>query len=63
VETVHVVIEPGHAAENILAAATRFKCDVIVVGKSNKTIIDRAILGSVSQHVVNHAKCPVVVVH
>ncbi|MDD4245264.1 MAG: universal stress protein [Candidatus Methanomethylophilaceae archaeon] len=60
---VHSVIEPGPAAENILAAASRFGCDIIVVGRSDKTIIDRAVLGSVSQHVVNHAKCNVVLVH
>ncbi len=60
---VHSVIEPGPAAENVLAAASRFGCDIIVVGRSDKTIIDRAVLGSVSQHIVNHAKCNVVIVH
>lgn len=60
---VHSVIEPGPAAENVLAAASRFKCDMIVVGRSDKTFIDRVVLGSVSQYVVNHAKCNVVVVH
>lgn len=60
---VHSVIEPGPAAESILAAASRFGCDIIVIGRSDKTIIDRVVLGSVSQHVVNNAKCNVVVVH
>ncbi len=60
---VHSVIEPGPAAKNVLAAASRFKCDMIVVGRSDKTFIDRVVLGSVSQYVVNHAKCNVVVVH
>jgi nucleotide-binding universal stress UspA family protein len=60
---VHSVIEPGPAAENVLAASSRFKCDMIVVGRSDKTFIDRVVLGSVSQYVVNHAKCNVVIVH
>lgn len=60
---VHLVVEPGPSAENILAAATRFNSDIIVVGRSDKTFIDRVVLGSVSQYVVDHAKCNVVVVH
>lgn len=60
---VHTVIEPGPAAENVLAAASRFNCEMIVVGRSDKSFIDRVVLGSVSQYVVNHAKCNVVIVH
>ena len=53
---VHSVIEPGPAAENILVAASRFNCDIIVIGRSDKTILDRVVLGSVSQQVVDNAK-------
>ncbi len=60
---VQLVMEPGPSAENILAAASRFDCDIIVVGRTDKTFIDRVVLGSVSQYVVDHAKCNVVVVH
>lgn len=60
---VHSIMEPGPAAENILAAASRFDSDIIVVGRSNKTFIDRVVLGSVSQYIVDHAKHNVVVVH
>lgn len=59
----HLIMEPGSAPENVLAAASRFNCDTIVVGRSNKTFLDRVVLGSVSQYLVDHAKCNVVVVH
>ena len=59
----HLIMEPGSAGENVLAAASRFDCDIIVVGRSDKTFLDRVVLGSVSQYVVDHAKCNVVVVH
>ncbi len=60
---VHTVIEPGLSAESILNAASRFNCNIIIVGRSDKTFLDRVVLGSVSQYVVDHAKCNVVVVH
>jgi nucleotide-binding universal stress UspA family protein len=36
--------------------------DLIVVGSSGKSGLASALLGSVSRHVVSHARCPVVVV-
>lgn len=60
---VYTVIEPGSVGENILSASTRFESDLIVIGKSDKTILDRMVLGSVSQYVVNNAKCNVTIVH
>jgi nucleotide-binding universal stress UspA family protein len=36
--------------------------DLVVVGSHGKTGLRAALLGSVSRHVVAHARCPVVVV-
>jgi nucleotide-binding universal stress UspA family protein len=36
--------------------------DLLVVGSSGKSGLASALLGSVSRHVVSHARCPVVVV-
>jgi nucleotide-binding universal stress UspA family protein len=36
--------------------------DLVVVGSHGRTGLKAAILGSVSRHVVDHARCPVVVV-
>ncbi|UAL07371.1 MAG: universal stress protein [Candidatus Methanogranum gryphiswaldense] len=59
---VQVVMGSGFPAKGILEAAERFECDAIVVGRSDKTFFDRAVLGSVSDAVVRNAKCTVIVV-
>lgn len=50
----------GHAAQVLLDAVT--PADVLVVGSRGHGGVTGALLGSVTQHVVNHARCPVVVV-
>lgn len=59
---VHTIIETGKPDETILETASRFKCDTIVVGRSNKSPLDRFILGSVSNYIVKNAQCTVIVV-
>ncbi|MDD7423942.1 MAG: universal stress protein [Candidatus Methanomethylophilaceae archaeon] len=57
------VTESGHPSETILDAAKRFECDTLIVGRSDKkTGLDRVVLGSVSNYVVNNAQCTVIVV-
>jgi nucleotide-binding universal stress UspA family protein len=53
------VIE-GHAAKVLLDAAT--ESDLLVVGSRGHGGFAGALLGSISQHVVTHTHCPVVVV-
>ena len=60
---VHTIIEPGPVGENILSAASRFDAVLIVIGRSDKTVIDRVVLGSTSQYIVDNAKHNVTVVH
>lgn len=50
----------GHAAHVLLESVTG--CDMLVVGSHGHGGFIRAMLGSVSQHVVSHSQCPVVVV-
>lgn len=57
------VIEEGSPAKMILKVASEENVDLIVIGSSGKSSFDRFILGSVSDKVVNAAKCPVLVVH
>jgi nucleotide-binding universal stress UspA family protein len=56
------LLEAGSPYEAILAAADRVKADVIIVGTSGKTVIDRVLIGSVSEYIVRTARCTVVVV-
>ena len=60
---VHTIIEVGRPDETVLEIASRFKCDTIIVGRSDKSAMDRFILGSVSNHVVRNADCTVIIVY
>ena len=51
--------DPGHA---IVDAARAEAVDLVLVGTHGRRAIGRALLGSVSDHVVRNAPCPVVVV-
>ncbi|MEV0703212.1 universal stress protein [Saccharopolyspora sp. NPDC050389] len=59
---VHKEVAQGHPARALLAAAEETSADAIVVGNRGHGGFTEALLGSVSQHIVHHARCPVVVV-
>ena len=51
--------DPGPA---IVEAAQAEQVDLVVVGTRGRNRIERAVLGSVSDHVIRHAHCPVLIV-
>ena len=57
---VTALVRQGHAAQALLEAAA--KADLLVVGSRGHGGFAEALLGSVSQHCVQHAPCPVVIV-
>lgn len=59
---VHTELIEGSAAEAILTVARTRESDVIVMGARGLGRIATAVLGSVSQKVVAHAPCPVLIV-
>jgi nucleotide-binding universal stress UspA family protein len=56
-------IETGDPAGAICLAAGDLGVDLVVVGSHGKNFVSRVVLGSVSEHVVRHSPCPVLVVH
>jgi len=52
----------GEAGESIVDVAEAESADLIVVGTHGRGAVGRLFLGSVSDHVVRHARCPVMVV-
>ncbi len=53
----------GHPAETIARLSEEGECDLIVMGRRGLSGIRGFLLGSVSDSVVHHAKCPVLIVH
>ncbi len=62
VGTVDTRVEPGDYAETILAVADEIAADLIVIGSRGLGALRGLLIGSVSQKVVQHAPCSVVVV-
>ena len=57
---VHVAV--GHPGSEILHIAEEIGADLVVVGSRGFDLLRRALLGSVSESVVRHAHCSVLVV-
>jgi nucleotide-binding universal stress UspA family protein len=51
----------GEVAEEVVDLAEELEVDLIVVGTRDRSVIGRALMGSVSDSVVRQARCPVVV--
>jgi nucleotide-binding universal stress UspA family protein len=60
--SVAFLIWEGDPGESIIEAATAERVEMIVVGSHGRGGVGRALIGSVSDHVVRHASCPVLVV-
>ncbi len=55
-------LEAGPPATKIIEAAKKWEADLIVMGSHGRSKIGSLLLGSVSQGVLHHAPCPVLVV-
>jgi nucleotide-binding universal stress UspA family protein len=56
------LVELGHPAERIVAAALEHRCTHIVMGSRGLSPFKGTLLGSVSERVVGKAPCPVTLV-
>jgi len=59
---VHGVLAEGVAFDQILRAAKRLRCDLIVLATHGRTGLKHVLLGSVTENVIRRAPCPVLTV-
>ncbi|HMK45122.1 MAG TPA: universal stress protein [Methanocella sp.] len=62
VAAVRGVILRGDPKTTILNQAEEEKVDLIVMGSVGMSAIERVLIGSISQSVMHHAKCPVLLI-
>ena len=55
-------LEEGNPAPEILRVARETQCDLIVMGSHGRGGVARLLMGSVAEHVMRKATCPVLVV-
>ena len=56
-------VEIGSPSEVIVEVAARENCDLIVMGRRGFGTFRGLVMGSVSQYVLHHAHCPVLIAH
>ena len=61
-ENIKVLIKDGSTAEQILATAQEINADIIVLGKYNKSALEKVMLGSVTEHMLTKSKTPLFIV-
>ena len=59
---VNALLEGGEPRDTIVTAAERLEAGTVVVGTSEKTALNRMLIGSVSEHVIRNTGCTVIVV-
>ena len=59
---VDYVLHAGPPGEVICWLAQQRECDLIVIGTHGRTGLRHLVFGSVAEHVLRHARCPVLVI-
>lgn len=57
-----VIVRSGQPFREIVEAARKFSCDVIIITTHGYTGLKHVLMGSTAERVVRHANCPVLVV-
>jgi len=59
---IDVLVRPLSIGDAVVIHATELHIDLVVMGTHGRTGVKRMLLGSVANHVVSHAPCPVVTI-
>ena len=58
----HLLIKGNDAGEDVVSFAKEHQVDEIIIGTEKKSRVEKFVVGSVAQHVIINAHCPVVIV-
>lgn len=59
---VKIILEKGHAGSVIVSTIVSEECDLVVVGSRGLSSFSNFLIGSVSNYVIHHSKCPVLII-
>lgn len=57
------ILEKGHAGHAIINTIESEQCDIVIMGSHGHGTLESLLLGSTSNYIVHHTKCPVLLVH
>lgn len=60
---VSLTVEEGSPGTIIVDTANKENCDLIVMGTRGLNALERTLIGSVSNYVIHHSKCPVMLIN
>jgi nucleotide-binding universal stress UspA family protein len=60
--TIQTIVKSGDFAETILETAKELEVDVIVMGTHSRRGLEKILVGSVAEHVLNHSSIPLFII-
>ncbi|MEO5890371.1 MAG: universal stress protein [Ferruginibacter sp.] len=61
-ESITTILGEGDCADAILQAATDLKVDIIVMGTHSRRGLDKILMGSIAEKVLNHSEVPLFII-
>jgi len=61
-DSIQVLVKEGDFADTILETAEELKTDLIVVGSHSRKWLEKIVMGSVSEKVLNNTSVPVIII-
>lgn len=61
-DTIRLLVKTGDTADEIIASAIAESADLIVLGSHSKKWLEKVLVGSVAENVLNHSKIPMLII-
>jgi nucleotide-binding universal stress UspA family protein len=61
-DTVQTMVEEGDFADSIIRAASKVHADVIAIGSHSRKWLEKIVMGSVTEQVLNHSSIPLFII-